>query len=499
MDVLANWTWQGAIVAIAATIILKASRRMSATTRYSLWWVTLAVVLALPGLAWLSKEAATSGGQSVPTLVSAASNDDFTILADRVSGLVLPAAPTWAAPVLFSVWLAWLALSVTRIVFACIGLRRVRRATREFPDERQQRLPVWLSVRGQGRPVTLTLSDDVRAAAVIGLVSPTIAVAPRALDALTDAELDQIVVHEWAHVQRGDDIARLVQRLVTAVAGLHPAVWWIDRQLNLERETACDDWAIRAAGSPKHLAVCLTKLAALPGRDADVVLTPAALIRSELTTRVTRLLDGQRNTSTTATIGVPMIVTTAVAALAVVVASVELVVTAPQSSAMVESAAVPESKVEELPVQASVIPAGWGKADQGSTAARPSRASLDQLAGTNGPIPPKASLPKLGELLAPESHPSEIPRRPAPPLPAHPIAEVPFESTALPGTTADIVSPAVDVPESNPSTAAGESKPATPWGAAASAGVNVGRGSQKAAVATAGFFTKLGKSISGAF
>ena len=31
--------------------------------------------------------------------------------------------------------------------------------------------------------------------------------------------------------------------IVRAVAGLHPAVWWIDRQLHIERETACDDWA----------------------------------------------------------------------------------------------------------------------------------------------------------------------------------------------------------------------------------------------------------------
>jgi hypothetical protein len=84
-------------------------------------------------------------------------------------------------------------------------------------------------------------------------------------------------------------------------------------------------------------------------------------------------------------------------------------------------------------------------------------------------------------------------------MPTHSIIQAPFEPAALPGTTADIVSPAVDVSELNSATSAGAPKPATPWGAAASAGVNVGKGSQKAAVATAGFFTKLGKSISGAF
>ena len=59
MDVLANWMWQGGAVAVAATIVLRASRRMSATTRYNLWWITLAVVLALPILSSLSAIAAS--------------------------------------------------------------------------------------------------------------------------------------------------------------------------------------------------------------------------------------------------------------------------------------------------------------------------------------------------------------------------------------------------------------------------------------------------------
>jgi hypothetical protein len=39
----------------------------------------------------------------------------------------------------------------------------------------------------------------------------------------------------------------------------------------------------------------------------------------------------------------------------------------------------------------------------------------------------------------------------------------------------------------------------TPWGAAADAGVAIGRGSQKAAVATAGFFSRFGKKIASSF
>ena len=39
----------------------------------------------------------------------------------------------------------------------------------------------------------------------------------------------------------------------------------------------------------------------------------------------------------------------------------------------------------------------------------------------------------------------------------------------------------------------------TLWGAAADGGPAIGRGSQKAAVATAGFFTRVSKKIAGSF
>jgi hypothetical protein len=44
-----------------------------------------------------------------------------------------------------------------------------------------------------------------------------------------------------------------------------------------------------------------------------------------------------------------------------------------------------------------------------------------------------------------------------------------------------------------------EESPATPWDAATDAGMAVGRGSQRAAVATAGFFSRVGRKLAGTF
>ncbi len=332
LPALVNWLWQGSAIALAATAILRPSRRISATTRYQIWWIALFIVLALP---ILSFQLPAASFQQVPA-ASPAREFAAGVGAGRVPGSGFwelgagsweLSLPTWTGALLAFLWLATAAVSLSRTAVALIALRRVKRTARPFPEACEARLQTWLLLRSFGRPARLVVSDRIHAAAVLGLTSPSIAVAPPALEALDDLELDQIVVHEWAHVQRRDDLARLAQRIIVAFAGLHPAVWWIDRQLHLERETACDDWAVQATGSAKSLAVCLTKLAALPGRPSHSVLVPAALVSSELTARVVRLLDRHRNMSTMRTFGPPMLVAPVLVALALTVASVELVVT----------------------------------------------------------------------------------------------------------------------------------------------------------------------------
>jgi hypothetical protein len=77
-----------------------------------------------------------------------------------------------------------------------------------------------------------------------GSIRRFIALSPAALAALSNADLDRVVTHEHAHVQRHDDVGRVLLVAIQAVFGLHPAVWWIGRAIDLEREIACDDWVL---------------------------------------------------------------------------------------------------------------------------------------------------------------------------------------------------------------------------------------------------------------
>jgi hypothetical protein len=120
---------------------------------------------------------------------------------------------------------------------------------------------------------------------------------------LDDAALDQVVMHEYAHLARYDDWLQLLQAIARAVGGLHPAVWWLSRRIDLEREAACDDRVVARTGAARQYASALLDAAAAAGdRPAAMAIVPGATLRaSALRRRVARLLDPARATGTRAT------------------------------------------------------------------------------------------------------------------------------------------------------------------------------------------------------
>jgi len=108
-------------------------------------------------------------------------------------------------------------------------------------------------------------------------------------------------MHEHAHLERRDDAWRLVQAVVEAVAGWHPAVRVATRHIDLEREAACDDRVVERTGAAHRYASCLAETAALASSawaTGDPALLPGAVGGSSvLRLRVMRLLEpGRRRT-----------------------------------------------------------------------------------------------------------------------------------------------------------------------------------------------------------
>ena len=511
MEWFLTWLWQGIALVLLVTCLLRAVPSTNASTRYLVWWATLLAVLVLP---WIGSAGRVTGAFQAEAGALAAAGPT-TLLP-----VTLPPAPAWLIAISVGTWLGVAAWRLTNVVRALRHLLQLKGRCVNVPHSRQGRLPLWLSVRDRGRKADLCVSDAVTVASVLGLVRPIIVLPQSLMDALADDELDQIVLHEHAHVQRRDDWARLGQVLIEAICGLHPAVCWIGRALNEERENACDDWVAIGGRGPRAYAWCLAKVANVAafeaGRSAPAVAPGALRSRHEISRRVGRLLDKKRNAS----------FRPSRAALAVGVSFIVVMVTLSWGLAPIVAVGGPamtpegvstaaEQVVELVPSVGRQVSdsnrgssAAWSVADSppvrpgipSSTSSRTPRAEAtgspdlppaEQATQPTliGQVPLGASSWLLIEAAAPRVPVGLTPRRLSaePAAPASVATDLTVFPSSAPDSTSDL--------RSNPGIA--DDQP--PWSKAADAGVAIGAGFTKAGRETAGAFLQLGAAFTRAF
>jgi hypothetical protein len=126
-------------------------------------------------------------------------------------------------------------------------------------------------------------------------VKPAVLIPHSLMCELSPADLNQVVLHELAHFRRWDDWTNLIQQALTALLFFHPAVWWIEKKLGLEREMACDDEVLAETANPRQYAECLARLAEKTFIGRSIALAQSILGRVRQTSaRVARILEVNR-------------------------------------------------------------------------------------------------------------------------------------------------------------------------------------------------------------
>jgi beta-lactamase regulating signal transducer with metallopeptidase domain len=471
MGIVLNWIAQGVVVAVAAGTGLWLLPAGRARARMRVWWAVIAIVLALPLVTWWS-----AAGAAVPAMT-----------ATRVEPLVVVPQSVWNATSLAAAaWIAWICVQSLRFGLDVRALARIRRRCRPVDTAVEGRLRPSTRARLAKSGVRLMVCCDVRAAAVLGFGPPIIAVQPALVEHLTDAEFDQVMVHEWAHVARRDALGTLVQRLVHVLAGWHPAVWFAMGRLHVEREMACDEVVVDATGSAKAYAACLTRVAGLAQTSRGSHLAVAMLSSPALTRRVMRLLARRR---TPAFAPYWMV---APAALAIVAA----LATGQLSLVGVQLPGVPLIEMEvraaaltlapRLAPLAPVVASAPGPAATPGLAQPKERSRVETLATAVPREAPVAVAPLSGtaaEAIDSTPQPAALPPM-ASGVPAAP--EVAANEPAPPEPAAPIAAPITNGARDA-------------WVAAAQMGESIGRSSRKGAVSTAGFFTRISKRVATSF
>ena len=194
--------------------------------------------------------------------------------------------PDWNLPDL-TLPLALIWLAGTLILLVRIG-RDLMAVERLVASAQPADLPEKLQRRMTG--VRVAVSPDAPGPMAAGLLRPCI-VLPENI-ALNSPGMAALLEHEKAHIQRRDMAIALAQRIVLALLWWSPALYWISRRIDEEREVACDETAVHCTGDAKAFARSLTieaqnQLWARAPRLAVGAIGP----RSQAGRRIRRLID----------------------------------------------------------------------------------------------------------------------------------------------------------------------------------------------------------------
>jgi beta-lactamase regulating signal transducer with metallopeptidase domain len=472
MDAVLNWLWQGVAVAVAWFVMLIALERSRANLRYLVSWAALFAIMALPALPPLPLTTAS------PEVLGATTHGD----------VILSLPDTWwtSTIVLLAAWIVWTSLHMVRFLSAIVAIRRARARSRPFPSPSELGLPHWCRVRSGGRRARLVVSDSVRTAAVLGWGAPMIAVAPSLVRTLDANELDRVLIHEWAHVQRRDDLFNILQIAVRIVAGWHPALWWIDRRLHVEREMACDEITIAITGSPRSYAACLLKLASL-GRLPRVLQTaPAMLTPSDLRARVVNIMSTHPSIQPKCSRSIAAAIVSTLCVMSVVLGGLKLVEATAVGLPFVSPPATTGDSMRHSGAIDRIIQIATPTLSSEITRSR--RHIVGQAPSARRPaaVEPLPSAQLTVELVA---SPTSEPEKPE---------DSTHNTGAVTGST--VAAEPAAAPDTPPARADSTTQqPQSPWTAATAGGTAIGRKSQDAGVATAGFFTRFARRVAGSF
>jgi hypothetical protein len=136
----------------------------------------------------------------------------------------------------------------------------LKAGARTAAPEYRDNLDAHVSAYGVRRQVRVLVSDDIPVPVAVGFLRPAVLLPEALLAELTPVELDHVLLHELAHLARRDDWTNLLTRIAWAVFALHPVAAFALRQIDRERELACDDWVVAATGAAHPYAASLARL-----------------------------------------------------------------------------------------------------------------------------------------------------------------------------------------------------------------------------------------------
>ena len=252
--------WLGILAAMLAGIVIICTRKLPVVLRYRLLATDLVLFVLAVGITFCYQlkqghgESTVSGSQ---TLVPAAMNQ--TDVAQKgFANFTLPLSGSWSlvdyrpvvnylnrhAFIIVDIWLICLFIQLSRLMAGLYGIGRLRREGTKPPGKWNDTLLLLSGQLGLKGRVSLLESASVKIPAAFGFFKPVILVPLGILSNLPAEQVETILLHELAHIKRGDYLTNLLLHITEAVFFFNPGLRWLNALIRREREACCDDMVL---------------------------------------------------------------------------------------------------------------------------------------------------------------------------------------------------------------------------------------------------------------
>ena len=283
---LLNTIWYAAAVVALTWVALRYLRRVNAATRYWIWTAVLVFLVLLPFLPALMSQlkaaeaapAAAAPLATVPSVPQALQHlAPVTITLDSTPG------PNHWPLFLLGVWIVIAGWQFLLLLRGVVSVKRLKARGKVAPAAG---LPVQ-----PRRKLQVLASDEINSPVAVGYIHPAVILPTELPASFEEGEMQDVLLHELAHLARYDDWLNLASRMLGAILVLHPLAGVVLKQIEREREMACDDFVVAHTGSAKSYARSLARLHDLRTSTGTRLLAPALLGRKvSLADRIESLL-----------------------------------------------------------------------------------------------------------------------------------------------------------------------------------------------------------------
>jgi|GEM_PF-3558725 len=291
--------WQGAIVMAIAFVGLWFMKKSKANLRHNFLLICILVlpVLGVYTFSQRYERAATYVETTLPQEIDLISDSERSTISAPVSTSldIKNEAFQWVemTPWIGVFWTIGMFLIFLRAAGGYLYLNRLKSSAFHLDNLELNglfdRLKDGFDLK---KEVLLKESMKISSPMVYGYFRPVILFPLGLIQGLTTDEVEVILLHELAHLKRNDFLINIVINGLRAVYFYHPVFWWLQSQLDNEREFASDEMVM------EHQTDGLTLVRALTKAKEFSMLSPslgfAGSSKNQLLKRVNRIMKKQQ-------------------------------------------------------------------------------------------------------------------------------------------------------------------------------------------------------------